>query len=185
MIELLLAVLVRFLPLTYVYGWSPTRPELADQLLMTLMRLKLNYPLLDLAHRFATSTHTVANITITLSSALHKILHAMHATLPSANKCSHSQPASFAGFRNCRIILDGTEMPMEVPHLLKDQAYTYSSYKSSHTTKILVGVAPNGAIVYVSPAYPGNTSDKAICVDTGIMTKLSPGDLVLADKGNI
>ncbi|XP_069103467.1 uncharacterized protein [Argopecten irradians] len=46
-------------PLTYVDGWTPATFSRTDQLLMTMMKLKLNPPLLDIAERFCTSKATV------------------------------------------------------------------------------------------------------------------------------
>ena len=59
----------------------------------------------------------------------------------------------------------------------------YSSYKNHHTYKCLVGVAPNGSIVYVSDLYEGSISDRAIVEKCGFVDTLNPGDLVLADRG--
>ena len=49
--------------------------------------------------------------------------------------------------------------------------------------KVLIGVAPNAVITFVSKLYPGCISDKAIVQKSGFLDQLSTGDLVLADKG--
>ena len=49
--------------------------------------------------------------------------------------------------------------------------------------KVLVGVAPNAVITYVSKLYPGSISDKAIVQESGLLNHLTPGDMILADKG--
>lgn len=59
----------------------------------------------------------------------------------------------------------------------------YNNYRHSYTIKVLVVVAPNGVITYVSAAYPGLTSDKAVVENCGILKDMRPGDLILADKG--
>lgn len=59
---------------------------------------------------------------------------------------------------------------------------TYSSYKNRHTVKYVTGVAPNGAVVYVSKLYPGSTSDVAIVEHSNMLSELKPGDMILADK---
>ena len=38
-------------------------------------------------------------------------------------------------------------------------------------------------IVYTSECYPGSTTDKEIVIDSEILSKLSVGDNVMADKG--
>ena len=60
-------------PLNYVDGWTPGSISRRNQLLMTLMKLKLNSPILDIAERFCTSTATVHNIVITRIFALHEV----------------------------------------------------------------------------------------------------------------
>ena len=47
----------------------------------------------------------------------------------------------------------------------------------------LIGVAPNGAITFVSDGYTGSSSDKMVTDDSGILNHLMAGDLILADKG--
>ena len=49
--------------------------------------------------------------------------------------------------------------------------------------KVLVGVAPNAVITYISPLFPGSTSDKAVVVKSGLLSHFTAGDLILADKG--
>ena len=48
---------------------------------------------------------------------------------------------------------------------------------------MIVGVAPNGVVTYVSNLYPGSISDKAIVQQSGFLNLLTAGDMVLADKG--
>ena len=60
---------------------------------------------------------------------------------------------------------------------------TYSSYRHIHSFKCLLGVAPNGTVTYVSRAFPGSISDKKVTKQSGILSQLRAGDVVLADKG--
>ena len=49
--------------------------------------------------------------------------------------------------------------------------------------KILLGITPQGTICYVSETWGGRVSDKFITEHCGILNKLTPGDVVLADRG--
>lgn len=72
MFRIIDSTLQRF-PLVYVDSWTPSAFSRTDQLLMTLMKLKLNCPFLDLAERFCTSRATIHNIIITHVFALHEV----------------------------------------------------------------------------------------------------------------
>ena len=97
--------------------------------------------------------------------ALHEVLYEglIENNIPSLQKCKGSMPTSFGDFSSCHIVLDATEITQDVPgNDMRLQASTYSGYKNSHTVKSVTGVAPNGALVFVSKLYPGSTSDVAI-----------------------
>ena len=49
--------------------------------------------------------------------------------------------------------------------------------------KVFTGVAPNGALTYISKLYPGSISDKEFVQQSGFLKHFVPGDLILADKG--
>lgn len=70
MFKVLDSTIQRF-PLTYINNWNPGTISRTDQLLMTLMKLKLNCLHLDLAERFNISKTTVQNIVINHIFALH------------------------------------------------------------------------------------------------------------------
>lgn len=178
--------LTNFQPFQYFTGKRVTSISFNDQLLCCLTKLKQNATDEDLAFRFAVCRKTIRNIFFTFVNVLYEVLYLgiMHGNLPSTAKTKTSMPSSFADFPNCRIIIDCTEINIDSPRSDLDAlSATYSNYKSSHTAKFLVGVAPNGTIIFVSEAYSGNTSDKFITVDSGLLNQLSAGDLILADKG--
>lgn len=170
--------------LNYYAGWNVKLLPKIDQMLMTLMKLRLNLPHEDLAIRFNCSSATVTNIVMTWIYALHEVFfNQLMKTIPSRKKNQACLPAAFFNFKNCRIILDCTEICSAIPTSMESQRQTYSSYKHRNTWKLLVGVAPNGVITFVSKAYPGSTSDKKIVEHSGILNQMHHGDLILADKG--
>ena len=85
-------------------------------------------------------------------------------------------PETFGGISNCRIILDCTEFFIETPRKdLHAASTSYSNYKHRLTAKYLIGVAPNGAITFVSQGYPGSTSDKMVTDHSKVITHLKVG----------
>ena len=178
--------LVQLFNIKYYCGWTVKVLPLADQLLMTLMKLRCNFSALDLAVRFDVSTATVTNVTRTFIKLLHELIFEgmmMHCGLPSLRKAKSSLPECFRPFQNCRIVLDCTEVQIAIPGLMANQCSTFSHYKQRNTFKALVGVAPNGSIIFASELFPGSVSDKEIVRHSGVLETLKPGDMVMADKG--
>ncbi len=136
-----------------------------DQLFLTLMKLRLNVPNHDIALRFNCSETTVTNIFQTILSALHEVLCcAFMKTVPSTAKNRACLPECFSSFCNCRLIMDCTEVFIEVPRCnMEHQRATYSNYKSRNTFKGLICTAPNGTITFMSTLYGGSVSDKKYC----------------------
>lgn len=168
----------------YFYEWNVECFSLADQLLITLMKLRLNLEYQDLTIRFNTSNGTICNIIMTFIQLLHEIIYVcLMSEVPTQEKNALCLPNCFVSFRNCRMIIDCTEFACAVPKHLDEQKETYSSYKHKNTLKGLIGIAPNGCITYCSSLYPGSTSDKMIVKHSGILDIFKPGDLLLADKG--
>lgn len=183
--DILHRLLLRFQPLQYYDGWRVSSISLEDQLLMTLMKLKLNLRDLDLGERFGVSRKTASNVVKTVICALHEVLFVgmIGEGIPSQRKCQTSTPQCFNDFQGGRLVIDATEITMDIPVDMNKQAACYSNYKSRHTVKVLIGVAPNATIVYCSKAYPGSTSDVALVQHSGLVKLFNPGDLILADKG--
>ena len=155
-----------------------------DQLLLVLMKLRLNLDYLDLAHRFGISRTTSYRIFRTLLPALHMtVFEPFFDQIPSQRRIQQSLPACFSSFTNCRMIIDCTEFRCESPSSMSEQKLTYSSYKKYTTVKVAIGILPNGAAIACSPCYPGSTSDKAIVKHSNVLKELRSGDLILADKG--
>ncbi len=86
------------------------------------------------------------------------------------------------GFR-VSVVLDCFEVFIERPSNLLARACTWSSYKHHNTVKFLIGIAPQGVISYISTAWGGRVSDKYLTEHCGILNKLLPDDIVLADRG--
>lgn len=184
--QILVAMLQRMSPFNYYSGWTVTCFSIEDQLLITLMKLRLNCKDLDLAVRFNTSRATISNVINTYISVLHEILYEgifKTVGIPSQLKCKGSMPKSFEDFSSARIAMDATELVQDVPSDMNCQSLSYSNYKSRHTVKAVTCVAPNGALVFCSDLYPGSTSDAAIVEHCNLLEQMQPGDMILADKG--
>ena len=81
------------------------------------------------------------------------------------------------------VIVDCTEIKVSRPSDPTLQAHTYSTYKSNNTVKFMIGITPAGRLSFVSDGYSGSTSDQKVFMKSGIVRKLRPGDIVMADRG--
>ena len=82
-----------------------------------------------------------------------------------------------------RVIIDCTECYVQTPSSLLHQSQVYSFYKSNTTLKGLIGIAPHGAVIFVSSLYKWSISDKEITRCCGLLDLLEENDSVMKDKG--
>jgi DDE superfamily endonuclease/Helix-turn-helix of DDE superfamily endonuclease len=161
--------------------------SLKDQIVLFLMKLRLDLSNNVLSKLFNISTASVSRIFDTLLNASHEFYFEGQGPLtkiPTRDKTSTSLPKCFIrDMSNCRVVIDCTEFEMEAPKLMNQKKLTFSSYKSRYTMKSLIGCSPNGVPVFVSDLYGGSLSDKGIVSASGFLEQLESGDLVLADKG--
>lgn len=63
-------------------------------------------------------------------------------------------------------------------------AQHFSNYKHHNTVKLLIGISPQGSIIFISEAFTGRCSDKFIVEEnSNFLDQLITGDLILADRG--
>ena len=63
------------------------------------------------------------------------------------------------------------------------RAQTWSNYKKHNTVKFLIGITPQGSVVFISKGWVGRVSDIHLTKNCGLLKHLLPGDVVLADRG--
>jgi len=71
------------------------------------------------------------------------------------------------------VITDCTEFQIETPRRdLEAAGQSFSNYKHYFSAKYLIGVAPNGAITFISGGFPGSARDKMITNESRIISHL-------------
>lgn len=168
--------------MNYYYGWTPTM-QLEDQFFLTLIRLRMNKPIWEIAMLFKLSEKEVSNIFITWINFLYFHFKDID-WWPSRDTVQYFSPKDFRRkFPTTRVIIDGTEVPLKKPKAPLAQQATYSTYKNRNTVKALIGVTPGGMVSYVSDVYGGSTSDRQICERSELTRIIESGDSIMADKG--
>ena len=154
-----------------------------QQMVVVLMKLRLNVGDQDIAFRFGTSQSTI-------SRCISKWIDVMYIRLkplikwPERDELMKTMPMDFRNnFCQCITIIDCFEVFMERPTNVKARAQTWSNYKHHNTAKFLIGIAPQGVITFISKAWGGRVSDVHITENCGILDHLLPGDVILADRG--
>ena len=141
---------------------------------MTLIWLRLNLTIADLAYRFAISTSTTSVIILKWIDIAHHRLEVM-LKWPSWDDLLATTKVA--------VIVDCFEVFCHKPKNHKAKAETFSSYKHHNTVKFLIGVTPQGVISFVSKAWGGRTPNKHLTENCGVMKYLLPGDVILAYRG--
>ena len=151
---------------------------------MVLIKLRLNVPNLDLAYRFEVSLSTVSRVFKAWMEVLDVRLSPL-ISWPEREELWRTMPRCFQYTfgKATTIIIDCFEIYIDRPSNLLARAQTYSHYKSHKTVKVLIGIAPQGSVCFVSKAWGGRTSDKYLTEHREMLKNLRPGDLVMANRG--
>ena len=152
--------------------------------LIVLIKLRLNLGFQDLAFRMDVSLATVTR-------RFHEMLDMMKIRLkflvqwPEREQLWKTMPMCFRAVYGTKVvaIIDCYEIKIEKPSHFVAKAATWSQYKHSNTAKIFIGISPQGVTTFISPAWGGRVSDKHLTINSGFLSKLLPGDIVLADRG--
>ena len=154
-----------------------------QQFMIVLMKLRLNLSELDLSYRFGVDQSTISRL-------FEKWINVMFTALsplvkwPERTEVQKTLPVDFRkNFGQCIAIIDCFEVFCERPNSLKARAQTWSNYKHHNTIKFLIGISPQGAIVFILRGWGGRVSDQHLTEHCGILEYLHPGDQILADRG--
>ena len=166
------------------YRWRQTEIlSIENQFLVTMMKLRKHYTNKDLSLMFEVSEFTISNVFVTWINFMYCQWKELD-LWPSKDLVAFFSPLDFnKQFPNCRIIIDGTEVPIKKPKNPNAQQKTWSSYKNRNTLKTMVGCTPGGLITHIQDAYGGSASDRILTERSNLMNKLDPGDSIMSDKG--
>ena len=150
----------------------------------TLLYLRLRTPMVDLGTRLQKESKS------TVSRMFHSWIETMYHNLrplvawPDTETLRRNLPNAFKKhFSDVKCIIDCFEIFTERPVGFQARASTYSNYKKHNMVKVLIAIAPTGAITFISKAWTRRVSDKVITQKCRILDHIEYGDVVLADRG--
>ncbi|XP_022055113.2 uncharacterized protein LOC110954744 [Acanthochromis polyacanthus] len=154
-----------------------------DEMLLLLNYLALGSKLNDLADRYGIQPSAVRQIITKWSNFLYTVLGSVNIWIPEEKIRKHL-PAEFEEYANTTVILGCMELRYQrPPSSLLDGEDLSTQSNSSCTLKGLFGVAPHGAVTFVSQLFAGSVRDDHLIRESGILKLLRPGMGVMVDQG--
>lgn len=175
---------VMWLLAPHMDGMKNVKLSKFQQLLLTLMRLRLDLRNQDLAYRFGVKVGTVTRTVHQLVSIMSSTLVPTAVFWPSRAELRKNLPAALrASHPDCAVIVDCFTVPFEEPVSRGNQQQQQKRAGTTYNVlKYLIGVAPQGVVTFVSRGVLGNVSDRSLTEGCGLLCKLLPGDVVLASR---
>ena len=132
------------------------KPE--DELLLTLCKLRHNFPQDDLAMRFCVNQSPVSRIFSCWTEILEACVNEFP-LWPDKISVQEDMPAAFQNlYAETHVSIDAAEIEINRPGNPDTQSLTWSEYKSRITAKFLLTVTPNGVPCFVSQCFGGGIS---------------------------
>ena len=141
-----------------------------DQLLMTLVKLRLNQQFENLADQFNCATSSIHGIFKRWINLLYTKLKFL-IKWPDHDAGLKTLPHVFRQyFPRLTGIIDCTEIFIDRPMNLKARAQVYSNYKKHSTVKFIIACCPLGSISFLSKAWGGRVSDVELVKNYGLIS---------------
>ena len=155
-----------------------------QEFMCVMLKLRMNLPNEFISFLFHVSPATMSRVILKwlkrMDIRLSDLIRwperdVLRKTMPECFKTSFGSKVA--------VIVDCFEIFTERPSNLVARAATWSNYKHHNTSKVLLGITPQGTISFVSECWGGRVSDKFLTENSGLLQKLLPGNIVLADRG--
>ncbi|KAM8921766.1 uncharacterized protein RCH25_016480 isoform 2-T2 [Pelodytes ibericus] len=155
---------------------------LIDQLFLFLCKVRQGFFDQDLAVRFNISESRVTRIVITWTNYLYLVLGEVPLWRSRENGSQSVPDCLKASYPRARVILHCAEVTVQTSNAQSITSPLYSYYNNQTTYKGLLGIAPHGAVIFISPLYSGCASKRDIAKSSGILDLLEQDDMVITDK---
>lgn len=152
-----------------------------DQILLTLMKLRLGLCTSDLAVRFGINKKLASvierNVLMNMACRLKFLI-----CWPSRKPASNTYDEFTIDQVKTTVLIDCLEFCIDEPLTASAKTQTWSDSKNCYTIKVLLGVAHCGLITFVSQCWGGSISNKELILRSGLLGEIEAGDLVIANR---
>ena len=162
----------------------PKKLKTMEEFFMVLCRLRRGFSIRHLSHLFGVAQSTMSRSFTAWNNFMYLKFGQIN-IWPSQRVVRDTIPEIFKEkYPHTRVIIDCTEVRCEMPGSLLLNGELFSSYKNHTTLKGLIGIAPSGAITFISQLCTGCISDREIVIRSGFLAQaFDDGDTVVDDKG--
>ena len=153
------------------------------EMVLTLIRLRLNLTINDLSYRFNISRSTTSSVVLKWINIMFVRLRPL-IMWPGREEIISTATVSFRQYFKTKVevIIDCFEIFINKPSNLKACSATWSQYKHHNTIKFLIGISPQGVITFISKAWGGRTSDKYLTENSKFLNNLLPRGFDIAES---
>ncbi|XP_041644159.1 uncharacterized protein LOC121510256 [Cheilinus undulatus] len=158
------------------------RLQLVDEFFLYCCCVAAGLPEKELAENFEVGLFTVRRVVTTWANYLYLLLSSTPIWM-SRNQVQSTMPLKFKRYSpDVRVMISCMEVQCQSSSLAL-QSEGLSSGKKATTFKGLIGIAPCGAVTFVSNLYSSSISDGELSEHCGIFDLLEPGDACITGKG--
>ncbi|XP_022823544.1 uncharacterized protein LOC111354348 isoform X2 [Spodoptera litura] len=154
-----------------------------QNILLCLMKIKLNRTFTQLGDDFDLSVTQASNIFFNSMPEIVKVLSPFIKHFSKATIKKNLPIAFRHRYNQVTCIIDCLEIEIQKPSKAVHQALSWSEYKKTNTIKYLISCTPDGLVNFVSNGYAGRISDVNLLEDSNFLECLPAGSYILADRG--
>lgn len=154
-----------------------------NQFFITLVKLRLHYTNYEISLQCGINEAVVGS---TISTWINFMYYQWSELKlwPENSLIHYYMPYDFQQkYPTTRVIIDGLEFPIKQPRTPVAQQASFSTYKNRNTLKSVVGITPGGLVSFITPAYGGSATDRALVNDSALVRLLNKNESLMADKG--
>ena len=165
-------------------GGCKAKFGLRDQLLMTLVWLRLYLGTETLGFLFGIDKATVSRYTRAILPVLRQVGDATLGWLePPKRGQGQDLAAARAAYPDLFAIVDATEQPVQRSQDAEQQKQHYSGKKKRHTRKVQIIVNEHGVVREVSDSVPGAVHDRELFRQSGAAAAIPKATITGGDAG--